>query len=93
MVEPHHRRKVGYAMIAVSASLAIIGLLQLSIGENVLFGDSIQREKTKEFEACKEINFVGDECKKFDVRLKVDALDSGKKLTVELDDGVMSKGP
>ncbi len=53
MVEPHHRRKVGYAMIVVSASLAAIGLLQLGIGENVLFGDDIQRGKTHEFEACK----------------------------------------
>lgn len=78
MAEPHHRRTVGYAMIAVSASLAIIGLLQLAIGENVLFADEIQREKTIEFEACKEVNFVGDECRKFDSRLKVDALDSGQ---------------
>lgn len=93
MAEPHHRRKVGYAMIAVSASLAIIGLLQLSIGENVLFGDDIQRAKTAEFEACKEINFVGDECRKYDDRLKVDQLDSGGKITVELEDGIKSKGP
>jgi len=78
MAEPHHRRTVGYAMIAVSASLAIIGLLQLAVGENVLFADEIQREKTIEFEACKEVNFVGDECRKFDSRLKVDALDSGQ---------------
>ena len=77
LAEPHHRRNVGYAMIAVSASLAVIGLLQLGIGENVLFADDIQRSKTAEFEACKEINFVGEECRKFDARLKVDDLDSG----------------
>lgn len=64
-------------MIAVSASLAVIGLLQLGIGENVLFADDIQRAKTAEFETCKEINFAGEECRKFDVRLKVDDLDSG----------------
>lgn len=93
MAEPHHRRKVGYAMIAVSASLAVVGLLQISIGENVLFADEIQRKNTHEFEACKEVNFVGEECRKFDARLKVDAIDSGKQVTVELDDGVMSKGP
>ena len=92
MAEPHHRRKVGYAMIAVSASLAIVGILQISIGENVLFGDDIQREKTQEFEACKEVNFAGEECRKFDARLKVDALDSGQEITIDLDDGVMSKG-
>ena len=86
MAEPHHRRKVGYSMIVVSASLAAIGLLQLGIGENVLFGDDIQRENTREFEACKDINFVGEECRKFDARVKVDQLDSGKQVTANLDD-------
>lgn len=79
MAEPHHHRTVGYSMIAVAASLAVIGLLQLAIGENVLFGDDIQRAKTAEFEKCKETNFVGEECRKFDDRLLVDQLDSGKK--------------
>ena len=80
-------------MIAVSASLAVVGILQLAIGENVLFGDDIQREKTAEFENCKAIDFVGEECRKFDSRLKVDALDSGEKFTVGLDDGVGSTSP
>jgi hypothetical protein len=79
MAEPHHHRTVGYSMIVVAASLAVIGLLQLAIGENVLFGDEIQRAKTAEFEKCKEINFAGEECRKFDDRLLVDQLDSGKK--------------
>jgi hypothetical protein len=79
MAEPHHHRTVGYSMIVVAASLAIIGLLQLAIGENVLFGDGIQRAKTAEFNKCKESNFVGEECRKFDDRLLVDELDSGKK--------------
>ena len=59
-------------MIAVAASLALVGILQLAIGENVLFGDDIQRIKTAEFEHCKETNFEGDECRKFDERLFVD---------------------
>jgi hypothetical protein len=80
-------------MIAVAASLAVIGLLQLGIGENVLFGDDIQRGKTAEFEHCKEIDFVGEECRKFDSRLKVDELDSGQKITVNIDDGVGTSGP
>lgn len=80
-------------MIAVAASLAVIGLLQLGIGENVLFGDDIQRAKTAEFENCKMIDFVGEECAKFDSRIKVDALDSGQKISVELDDGVGAEGP
>jgi hypothetical protein len=79
LAEPHHHRTVGYAMIAVAASLAVIGLLQLAIGHNVLFGDSIQRAKTAEFNKCKETNFIGEECRKYDDRLLVDQLDSGKK--------------
>ena len=79
-------------MIAVSASLAVIGLLQLAIGENVLFADDIQRTNTDEFEKCKETNFVGDECRKFDARMKVDELDSGVEVSVGLKDGIDSAG-
>jgi len=77
-------------MIAVAASLAIIGMLHLAIGQNVLTGDDIQRAKTAEFEQCKETNFVGDECRKYDKRLEVDQLDSGKTTSAEMDDGVSS---
>ena len=42
---PHYHRKVGYAMIMVAASLAAIGLIHITIGENVLFADEIQRQK------------------------------------------------
>jgi len=80
-------------MIVVSASLATIGLLFLGIGENVLFGDEIQRSKTLEFEQCKETNFMGEECRKFDGRLKIDQLDSGEKVIVELEDSVASQMP
>jgi len=80
-------------MILVAASLTAIGLLQLGIGEDVLFGDDIQRAKTAEFEHCSEIDFVGEECRKFDSRLKVDELDSGQKISVDLDDGVGTTGP
>ena len=80
-------------MIVVSASLAAIGLLFMGIGENVLFGDDIQRAKTLEFEQCKETNFLGEECRKFDSRLIIDQLDSGKQVIVGLEDGVSSKMP
>ncbi len=80
-------------MIVVSASLATIGLLFMGIGENVLFGDDIQRAKTLEFEQCKKTNFQGEECRKFDTRLKVDQLDSGQQVIVGLEDGVSSKMP
>ena len=66
MENPHHYRKVGYSMILVAASLTLIGLVHLSIGENVLFGDQMQRDKTEFFEECKAIFYATEECKKFD---------------------------
>ena len=87
MAEPHHRRTVGYSMIAVSAALVVVALLYLAIGENVLYSDDIQREKTAEFEKCKEVNFVGEECRKFDDRLETD---EGTKITVGLQEGISS---
>jgi len=36
MKDPHHHRKVGYGMIMVAASLAMIGILQVTIGPDVL---------------------------------------------------------
>lgn len=77
-------------MIAVAASLALIGMLHLAIGQNVLTGDDIQRAKTAEFEQCKETNFAGDECRKYDKRLEVDQLDSGKTTSAEMNDGMSS---
>jgi len=52
MKEPHHRRKVGIGMIMVAASLAMIGILQLAIGPDVLFGDTIQRQQVAVFASC-----------------------------------------
>ena len=52
-------------MILVAASLAAIGLIHITIGENVLFADEIQREKTAAFEECKANDFVGEECQKY----------------------------
>jgi len=72
MKEPHHLKVVGQSMIAVSASLAVIGLLHLAIGGNVLYGDDIQRARTAEYEICKDIDFVAEECRKFDERLEID---------------------
>ena len=90
MSETHHRKTVGYSMIAVSASLAVIALLYLAIGENVLFGDQLQREKTTEFNKCKETNFETEECKKFEKRWE---MDKGKKASVSLEDNVAGKLP
>ena len=66
MENPHNYRKVGYSMILVSASLASIGMIHLAIGDNVLFGDQMQRDKTAFFEECKAIFYATEECQKFD---------------------------
>jgi len=65
MEDPHNYRKVGFSMILVAASLAAIGILHISIGENVLFGDQMQRDKTAFFDECKAIFYATEECQKF----------------------------
>lgn len=49
MAEPHNHRTVGYSMIMVSASLVVIALLYLAIGEDVLYSDHVSREKQTEY--------------------------------------------
>lgn len=51
-------------MILVAASLAVIGVLHLSIGEEVLYADQIQRAQTANYEACAESGF-GEGCEKY----------------------------
>ena len=65
MKEPHHQRKVGYGMIMVAASLALIGILQLFIGPDVLFGDTIQRQQVNLFEDCEANGFQDPQCAKW----------------------------
>ena len=62
MQNPHHYRKVGYSMILVAASLAVIGIIQLAIGPEVLFADDMQRDRTAFFEMCKAGNYLGEGC-------------------------------
>ncbi len=69
MSDPHNHRKVGHAMILVSASLAVIAIIGLFIGEDVLFGDNIQRAKTAEFNECKKNDFQDAKCEKYLDRL------------------------
>ena len=49
MKEPHHRKKVGIGMIMVAASLAMIGILQVAIGPDVLFGDDHTKTASRSF--------------------------------------------
>ena len=72
MKEPHNYAHVGYGMILVAASLAVIGLVALSIGSNVLFSDNIQRENTAHFKECKKNDFKTDDCEKYLGRINND---------------------
>ena len=65
MKEPHHQRKVGYGMIMVAASLALIGIIQVFIGPDVLFGDDIQRQQLELFDDCKANGFQEPQCAKW----------------------------
>ena len=65
MQNPHHYRKVGWSMVLVAASLAVIGVLQLAIGPDVLFADDMQRDRTAFFEMCKAGNYHGEGCDVF----------------------------
>ena len=65
MKEPHHQRKVGIGMIMVAASLAMIGILQVAIGPDVLFGDNIQRQQVAVFEDYKVNGFQEPQCAKW----------------------------
>ena len=52
-------------MIVVAASLTAIALIGLAIGEDVLYADNIQREKTAHFNECKANDFKTEGCEKY----------------------------
>lgn len=49
MGEPHNYRTVGYSMIMVAASLVVIALLYLAIGDDVLYSDRVGKQKQFEY--------------------------------------------
>lgn len=65
MKEPHNHAHVGYAMIAVAASLAVIGIMGLFMADDVLFADHMQREHTAHFNECKANDFKTEGCEKY----------------------------
>ena len=65
MKNPHNYAKVGYSMILVSASLSVIAVMGLAIGDDVLYGDNIQRANLAQFEECKVNDFQGESCSRF----------------------------
>ena len=49
----------------VAASLALIGILQVTIGPDVLFGDTLQRQQVELFNDCKADGFLEPQCAKW----------------------------
>lgn len=60
MKDPHNYRAVGWSMVVVAASLAVIGLLVLILYDDPFFSDDIMREKEKEFEERKKLEMESD---------------------------------
>ena len=65
MKDPHNHAKVGYSMIAVAASLAVIGIMALFMADDVLYADNLQRDATIHFNECKANDFKLDGCEKY----------------------------
>lgn len=56
MKEPHNYRAVGWAMVVVAASLAIIGFIVISsLGSDPYFSSKIMKHKQADFEEKKQI--------------------------------------
>jgi len=60
MKDPHNYRAVGWSMVVVAASLAVIGLLVLVLYDDPFFSDDIMREKEKEFEERKKLEMESE---------------------------------
>jgi len=55
MKEPHNYRAVGWSMVVVAGTLAVIGLLTLFLAEDITFSDDIMKENQREFEERKKL--------------------------------------
>ena len=56
-------------MIAVAASLAVIGIMALFMANDVLYADNLQRDNTIHFNECKANDFKTDGCEKYHDRI------------------------
>lgn len=79
MAEPHNYRTVGYSMIMVAASLVVIALLYLAIGDDVLYSDRVGKQKQFEY------NQMLEEMKEKEAQ----AGESGKDLSVGLGESMV----
>lgn len=69
MRPPRNYAKVGYSMIVVSATLAVIGIMALFMADDVLYADNLQRDNTMHFNECKLNDFKTEGCEKYHDRI------------------------
>ncbi len=84
MAEPHNHRTVGYSMILVSASLVVIALLYLAIGDDVLYSDRVGKQKQFEYQQFLE------EAKQ---NLEQTGEQQGKNLSLDLNEDMKMQNP
>jgi hypothetical protein len=83
MAETHNYRTVGYCMIMVAASLTVIALLYLAIGDDVLYSDRVGKQKQFEYQ-----QFLEEAKQKLELEKA-----QGKNLSVELNEDVNLSSP
>lgn len=84
MAEPHNYRIVGFSMILVAASLTVIALLYLAIGDDVLYSDRVGKQKQFEYQQFLE------EAKQ---NLEQTGEQQGKNLSLDLNEDMKMQNP
>jgi hypothetical protein len=84
MAEPHNHRTVGFSMILVAASLTVIALLYLAVGDDVLFSDRVGKQKQFEYQ-----QFLEEQKQKMEQAVGQE----GKNLSVDLSEDVTMANP
>ncbi|MEW6043987.1 MAG: hypothetical protein AB1608_06955 [Thermoproteota archaeon] len=83
-VNPHNYRTVGYSMIIVAASLVVIALLYLAIGDDVLYSDRVGKQKQLEYQQSLEAEKE---------KMEQAASQEGKNLSLDLEERVNVQNP
>ena len=84
MAEPHNHRTVGFSMILVAASIVVIALLYLAIGDDVLYSDRVGKQKQFEYQ-----QFLEEQKQKMEQAVGQE----GKNLSVNLSEDVKMQNP
>jgi hypothetical protein len=83
--QPHNYRAVGYSMILVAASLVVIALLYLAIGDDVLYSDRVGKQKQYEYK-----QFLEESKQKME---EAASIQKGKDISVSLSEKVQMETP